>query len=536
MLTTEHSPDQLANEERKINSTENNAQYEDQVQKIQVEEVIKVVKKLKGGKAAGYDGIAPEMIKNLGVKGLEGITKLFNKMWEEEKIPKDWEIGVLLPIYKKGDRRDCANYRGITLLSIIAKIYESVLEMKLKVEIENQLEDSQCGFRRGRGTQDHIFVIKQLIEKFTAEKIFVVFIDIEKAFDSVPRAVIWNSLKKRKINEKLSKCIKSVYNNTRNIVRTGNLESKEFVTKEGLRQGGVLSPTLFNLVMDDIVKEVKGKVKKLQVGFRNMKRVEISESIFADDLVIYAKSNQDLQFNLETWKNSLESINLRINEKKSKVMVIGKKTTDTPMEIIINGKEIEQVRAFKYLGVTIQCNGSISAEINGRIETATKVYYALNNTFIKKKEITKKTKITVYKTIFKPILIYGSESWVLTKQLKSNIQAVEMKYLRGVKNITRKDRIRNEVTREELGVEPILKSIQRQQLRWFGHIIRMDMERTTRKIWATRVQQKRGRGRPKKTWDKEVAESLRQMGLKWIEGKREAENRNEWAKRLKNLT
>jgi hypothetical protein len=126
--------------------------------------------------------------------------KIFRKAWAEGKIPHDWEIGVLIPIYKKGDRLDCNNYRGITLLSVVAKTYERILEKRLRREIEEQMTDSQSGFRKGHSIQEHIFTIKESIYK-TIQKnseLYLGFIDLEKAFDRIPRGKVWECLEKKK--------------------------------------------------------------------------------------------------------------------------------------------------------------------------------------------------------------------------------------------------------------------------------------------------------------------------------------------------
>ena len=130
-----------------------------------IDEVTEAIRRLKRGKAAGHDNITAKMLQNLGEKGLELLTKLFNKIWEEEKIPKDWEVGIIIPLYKKGDSKECDSYRGITLLSTVLKVYERVLEVRLRKIIENQLEESQSGFRKGRSTQDHVFTLRQIMEK-----------------------------------------------------------------------------------------------------------------------------------------------------------------------------------------------------------------------------------------------------------------------------------------------------------------------------------------------------------------------------------
>lgn len=524
--------EQTDNQNKEEEDTERVEEDNEQEEEFSPNEIIEAIKMLKRGKAAGHDGITSEMLKLLGTNGIEMITTLMNKISEESTIPTEWELGIILPIHKKGNKRDCNNYRGVTLLSNVSKIYERLLDNRLKTKIESQLEESQSGFRKGRGIQDHIFTIKQLIEKHFNNDIYVAFIDLQKAFDSVPRELIWDSLKRRGIKNRLRKNIASLYKNTRNYVRTNNTESEEFVTKEGVRQGGVLSPTLFNIILDDVTKEVKSHIKKLHIGYRYMEPIYLTECAFADDLAIWAKNEKELQENLEIWNRSLQTRNLKINTEKTKVMVIGKNNIQTKIQL--NDKEIEQVDSFKYLGVTIQKDGKNEAEINNRIESAIKVYYALGNTFVRKKEVSKKTKLTVYNTIYKPILTFGCESWTLTKQQESKIQASEMKYLRGIMGITKRDRIRNEEIRKELEVDPVKKTIERQQLRWFGHLSRMENNRQTKIIWQTKTNIKRQRGRPRRRWDETIAEILKKRNRSWQEAKALAKNKKGWAKFVHN--
>lgn len=125
---------------------------------ISREEIDNAIKKLKNGKSPGHDKITAEMIKNMGTVGKLILHQIYNRVWKEEKVPTDWTIGVIVPIFKKGDKKDCKNYRGITLLSQVVKIYEQILENKLRTVTEANLSTSQSGFRKGRSTQDHIFL------------------------------------------------------------------------------------------------------------------------------------------------------------------------------------------------------------------------------------------------------------------------------------------------------------------------------------------------------------------------------------------
>lgn len=522
---------QRQNNEENTNETEiENQRGEEQTEEIKMEELMNVIKKLKNGKTPGNDKITTEMIKNLGETGREILLQIINKAWKNEKIPEEWGIALIKPIHKKGDKQTCENYRGITLLNTIVKIYEQIINNRLKIILEPQLAEPQSGFRPGRNTQDHIFTIKQIIEKKQPQNknIFLAFIDLQKAFDTVPRGKVWKGLREKGINNKIIKVIQDLYKNNTNYIINNNMKSEGFKTEMGLRQGGGLSPTLFNVHMDGIIKKSEQEANKLFIGYRNLERVEITAGVFADDVVITAGSEKKLQENLKVWKEKMEEEGMEININKTKIMVIGDKDIKTNIEI--NNVKIEQVEEFKYLGVKLEGTGKQEAEINERIDKTIKLYYAMNQKFINKKEITKQTKIKVFNTIYRPVLTYGCESWNLSISQKDKIQAMEMKYLRRVLGVTKEDRIRNIQIREELGVKPVTHFIEMRQLSWWGHIQRMNNNRQVKLVYEARPQTKRKRGRPRKTWNQEISRILQEKGKTWEEAKKLAKNRKEWKK------
>ena len=513
--------------------SENIQDNEEEITMLDMEEAIS---KLKMGKAPGQDKITSEMIKNLGPKGRELLLEIYKKVSKEERIPKDWEVGLILPIFKKGDKRECKNYRGITLTSTVLKVYEHILEKKLREIAEPTLKEAQSGFRKSRSVQDHIFTLKEIITKTLEKKrtAHFAFIDLEKAFDTVPRTKIWESLHTRRVSSKMIRIIQSLYKNTVNCVISKNSISDKFTTNEGLRQGGVMSPLLFIIFMDDIITKCNEIInKKLHVGYKNLKKVEISECAFADDIVIITETAKDLEKQIKIWNETLKENGMKINKDKTKVMTIGE--SRQKLKIKVDEEELEQVNQYQYLGVMIEQTGKQEMEINERIDKAAKMYYALNKSIIGKKEVSRKTKMNVYKVIFRPILTYGSESWILNNRQKSKLQAMDMKYLRKVKGVTRRDRIRNEDVRTELQIQSVLEFIENKQLSWWGHLQRMTDTRPAKEIWGARVQSKKGRGRPKETWNKVVEKILRKRGKTWTEAKRLSRNRKEWRQFVHNI-
>ncbi|KAK3515689.1 hypothetical protein QTP70_028465, partial [Hemibagrus guttatus] len=184
-------------------------------------EVTEVVQQLLGGKAPGVDEIRPEYLKSLDVVGLSWLTRLCNIAWRLGTVPLDCATGVVVPLFKKGDRRVCSNYRGITLLSLPGKVYSRVLERRVRPLVEPRIQEEQCGFRPSRGTLDQLYTLHRVLEgswEF-AQPVHMCFVDLEKAFDRVRRDFLWKVLWEYGVRGPLLRAVRSLYNRSRSLVR-----------------------------------------------------------------------------------------------------------------------------------------------------------------------------------------------------------------------------------------------------------------------------------------------------------------------------
>ena len=275
-----------------------------------VEAVAKAILKIKSGKAAGPSEIVGEMVLASNGSCTQLITALINAIIRSGRVPVDWDNSFIISIFKgKGDALDRGSYRGLKLLDHIMKILERIVEQNIRELIT--LNDMQFGFMPGRGTTDAIFIVRQMQEKYNAKgkTLYFSFVDLEKAFDRVPRKVLWWALKKLNVPEWLVNIIQAMYYNPSSKVCVESSYSDSFGVNVGVHQGSVLSPLLFIIVLEALSQE-----------FRTGRPWEI---LYADDLVIIAESLDELLHKLATWKQKLETKGLRINMGKTKIMISG---------------------------------------------------------------------------------------------------------------------------------------------------------------------------------------------------------------------
>ena len=316
---------------------------------IHRENIKSVLESLRSGKACGIDEIPNEFLKYGGSTLLNSLLDLFTKITDLEKIPEDWHKGIIKPIHKRGSIYDLDNYRGITLTSNVYKVYAKIIEQSVMSYMEDNgiLGEAQGAFRRDRRTEDNIFTLQGIcaLRKSKKGKTFLAFLDLSKAFDRVWREGLFDLLWKNGIQGKCWKLLRSLYSNVSNKVLFGDFESDRFDQEFGLIQGCVLSPTLFSVLMNDLV----SMLSEHNLGV-NLASDIINYLLFADDIVLIGKSEQELETLLNITGRFASKWNLKFNSKKSKVMVIGKKI-DKLKRWDIENDQIEEANVYKYLGV-----------------------------------------------------------------------------------------------------------------------------------------------------------------------------------------
>ena len=219
------------------------------------EEIWAAMRQLKSHKAGGKNGILPEMIKSCGPHIIDNIRDLFCTVWREEQVPREWRDAVLVPIPKKGDLTLCDNWRGISLLDVVGKLFTKIMQSRLQMVVEDLVSDSHCGFRKGRGCIDKISCARQLVEKAREHNtsVYMLFVDLWKAYDSIPRQALWLVLQKYGIPPVMVNIITSLHEGMKSEVTVDGQTTPQIEVKYGLRQGCTIAPTLFNLYFNMVI-------------------------------------------------------------------------------------------------------------------------------------------------------------------------------------------------------------------------------------------------------------------------------------------
>ena len=375
---------------------------------------------LKPGKATGIDNISNEMILCLLTNYPAFIIKLLNSIMQSNEIIPEWVLGVIVPIHKKGPKNDPSNYRGITLMSCLGKLFLTILNNRLShlVKVNKILSEKQLGFVTGNRTSDAHIIINNLVRKYchkNGSKIYSCFVDFSKAFDTIPRDILLTKLRNYGITGKFFNIIKDIYEKDKSCVKIGNQYTRAFDVNQGVRQGCVLSPLLFNIFIADLAIKldmVEGKVK--------VNNMEISSIFWADDIVMFSESENGLRTMIKVLEEYVMENKLKVNVDKTKVMIFNK--TGRLMKRIyhINGTQLENVRSYKYLGFLLTPSGEINSGLQDLRERALKAFMTLKNRLGLSFNQDVETTLVLVDAMIKPILLYNSDFWGCMKLPKNN--------------------------------------------------------------------------------------------------------------------
>lgn len=485
------------------------------------EEVRNAIKKLKSDKSPGIDGITAEIIRATGETGVDIFNLICQKIWTTGSWPKDWTSSIFLPLFKKGSREKCDNYRLIALMSHASKILISILNERLKPFLQWQIPPEQAGFVKGRGTREQILNLKLIIEKAREvnKPLYICFIDYRKAFDSLNWKKLWTILTEMGVPNHLTLMIKELYSHSEALVQIDNFLSKPCAIRKGARQGCILSPMLFNIYSEYIM---RGALENWNGGI-TVGGVKISNLRYADDTVLFASSAEELQELMGRLEKESTNLHLEINHDKTKIMIVDRLNNNRPDITHIGLSQV--VNQFVYLGAVITNEGGSSAEVRRRCEMARRTMRDLQRTWVDS-DITINTKKQIVKTLIFPIVLYGAETWTLKATDRRILDACEMWCWRRMLRVPWTAR-RTNASILDVIQEPqrLSQTVYSRILRYFGHVSRRENDNLDRLIVQGKLEGRRPRGRSPKRWADQIKD-LTNTSI--IEATRDATNRDRW--------
>ena len=527
--------------------------------------------------APGKSGLPAAAFKYLDGEASALLYEIVVDVWDQEKQPVEFDVGVLAILAKKGDLSDPGNYRGIMMLEVAYKVVAIILANRCYKICEGLDHENQVGFRPGRGCSDGIFNLRMAIKKRREHgcETWVFFLDLVKAFDRVPREMLWGVLKKFGAPPKLIAMLQALHAKVDVEFEVDGV-SKTIASIVGVKQGDVLGPVLFVIYMAAVMmawrQEHGADAGELCVyrsrndyvmtgrkGGRLSDEFVLPDSEYADDTAMLFPARDImaekiplvyqhfLAWGMEVHKG--RSGSAKVSKSVAMYCAANRPTYDdystyddmdlSPIRFGEDGEyEIPIVCDFKYLGSCVNRDCNDETEVNNRLKSAGNAFGALRCIF-RSKKISLRAKRVVYNGLILAILLYGAETWSLTEVLFNRLRTFHAQCVRAMclvtKRMTWKEHISTEDLEKKLGMQSIDVYVYRRQLAWLGHVSRMGFERIPRKLLSAWVNAPRAACGVEMTYGRALGKAFRYAGLDQETWHVQAQDKLAWRTMLKNL-
>ena len=373
------------------------------------------IRKLKRRKAAGIDAVYNEILIYSASFIIGALETLFNEVLKTRYFPSTWNVVMISPLFKSDDPNDTNNYRGISLLSCLGKLFCSIINEFVYTQVESAhlLSDLQGGFRRKRGCREQSFLLLSALltaNRRRGRRAHCAFVDFRKAYDSVKHSVLWKRLDSLGLGPKLTELLRSIYDKVRCTVRKDNQLSDLFPYDIGVRQGCILSPIIFNLFIDELVNVI-------QQNSDSLSGIEIGDLVvfillYADDVVLVADNAADLSSLLRSLQEFCTASGMNVNVKKTKVVIFGKSRDPTNLPVVLfDNKPLEVVNEYKYLGCFVDKDLNFSFHIGAALKRAERASFSLFRCIGGFRNMKVSLKLRLYKTLVLSVLLFNVEVW-----------------------------------------------------------------------------------------------------------------------------
>jgi len=398
-------------------------------QAFNLRELKHLLGRMKRNKASGPDELPTEFFTWLDDTNLNRVLRLINFWWENGSFPEDKLRAYIASIYKKGDPKLQENYRPISLLCSIYKIYAALIQTRLAEAVDGDLQQTQYGFRKSRSTVIPLACVRRILERAEASQdpCFLVFLDWEKAFDRISQSKLIESLVRMDIPDQYIAAIKSLYNNPNFAVRVGTEQSEWRTQRRGIRQGCPLSPYLFLILMTVMFRDVHDE---LNMTRGTLDPLNFTELLYADDTILITNNLNAMNRLLAKVEEHATYYGLSFN--KTKCVCLPFNSTGAPR--FQDGSKVKVESGAVYLGSNISRDHNLQMEVSNKISSCFVVLNRLNF-FWRKSNCPVNFKLSVFDAVIRAKLVYGLDVVHLSKHLMQKLNTFQLKGLRKILNM-----------------------------------------------------------------------------------------------------
>jgi hypothetical protein len=497
-------------------------------------EVFAAIRRLKMGKAPGQDGILTDILKtaadavnNSKLRGgntvVDALVLLFNFVFDKEVWPERWGTGIIFPLHKHDSRLDPSNYRPITLLSVVGKLFGVIVNARMSAfsEATGTLSDEQGGFRPKRGTPDQVFLLREVLasRKERGLPTFATYIDARKAYDTVWREDAYVRIYESGVRGKLWRQLQAMHSGlTRRVMHPLGM-TDWFEVERGVAQGAVESPWVYANFIDGLAKALKARGLGVLVAGRRIPLL-----MYADDIVMLAATQRELTLMNEVASQFARQHRFQFNGEKSGVMLFNvkpeAKLAAKAAKWTLLGEKVKVVDSYVYLGTITPSDGlSWTAHLKAALEKARRRSADLLWVCRADRGIRPRTAVTLWQAMVRPLLEYASELWSgqIPAELIREAESVQCTFLRGTLGLhSNGSGVADDALRAEAGCELLEDRWAKLKMGYWRRLFSAKPDRLLRVVASFRHQEhvrSGGRGLGSKGWMKTAKAALGKVGL-----------------------
>lgn len=451
-------------------------------------EVFAAIRGLEMGKSPGEDGILTDILKtasdgvnNSKLRGnntvIDALVLLFNYIFDNEVWPDRWGSGIISPLHKHDSRLDPGNYRPITLMSILGKLFGRIVNERLSKfsEATGSLSDEQGGFRPNRGTPDQVFILREILASRNERGLatYASYLDVRKAYDTVWREQAYTRIHDSGVKGKLWRQLQAMHSKISRKVKHPLGMTEEFDVDRGVAQGAVESPWVYSNFIDGLACALKAAGHGVVISGKRVPCL-----MYADDVVMLASSRSELMAMNKVATEFARKNRFQFNGAKSGIMMFG--VTDaarqraTSAKWTLSGSAVKVVDSYVYLGTVTEGSGlgwthHLTAAIKKARRRSTNLLWVCRTD----RGMRSRTAVTLWQAMVRPLLEYASELWwgQVPAYLVEEAESVQLTFLRGTLGLhANGGGVTNEVVRGETGCERLQDRWSRLQLGYWRKI------------------------------------------------------------------